>query len=109
MKIYTACSTGLGSSFMTQLNIEKALGELGVEGVETDHTDIASVTENTCDVLFVGRDIAEAAEGKGDGLCSTALSIWTKSRRRLLTRSNVTVLQFRTSKTNISDFTSLIP
>lgn len=65
MKIYTACSTGLGSSFMTQLNIEKALGELGVEGVETDHTDIASVTENTCDVLFVGRDIAEAAEGKG--------------------------------------------
>ena len=38
MKIYTACSTGLGSSFMTQLNIEKALGELGVEGVETDHT-----------------------------------------------------------------------
>lgn len=66
MKIYTACSTGLGSSFMTQLNIEKALGELGVEGVETDHTDIASVTENTCGVLFVGRDIAEAAEGKGD-------------------------------------------
>ena len=65
MKIYTACSTGLGSSFMTQLNIEKALGELGVEGVETAHTDIASVPENTC-VLFVGRDIAEAAEGKGD-------------------------------------------
>lgn len=66
MKIYTACSTGLGSSFMTQLNIEKALKQLGVEGVETDHTDIASVTDGTCDVLFVGRDIAEAAEGKGD-------------------------------------------
>ena len=44
MKIITACSTGLGSSFMTQLNIEKALSNLGVTGVETDHMDIASVT-----------------------------------------------------------------
>lgn len=32
MKIITACSTGLGSSFMTQLNIEKALSNLGVTG-----------------------------------------------------------------------------
>ncbi len=109
MKIYTACSTGLGSSFMTQLNIQKALGELGVEGVETDHTDIASVTENTCDVLFVGVISPKPLKARVMWLCSTALSIWTKSRRRLLTRSNVTVLQFRTSKTNISDFTSLIP
>ena len=41
MKIITACSTGLGSSFMPQLNIEKALSNLGVTGVETDHMDIA--------------------------------------------------------------------
>ena len=54
MKIITACSTGLGSSFMTQLNIEKA------------HMDIASVTPTSADVLFVGRDIAEAAEGLMD-------------------------------------------
>lgn len=63
MKIITACSTGLGSSFMTQLNIEKALKNLGVEGVETDHMDIASVGPTSADVLFVGRDIAEAAQG----------------------------------------------
>ena len=60
MKIITACSSGLGSSFMTQLNIEKALKNLGVE---TDHMDIASVTPTSADVLFVGRDIAEAAVG----------------------------------------------
>ena len=63
MKIITACSSGLGSSFMTQLNIEKALKNLGVDGVETDHMDIASVTPTSADVLFVGRDIAEAAVG----------------------------------------------
>ncbi|WEV42120.1 PTS sugar transporter subunit IIB [Bifidobacterium sp. ESL0682] len=64
MKILTACSTGLGSSFMTQLNIDKALKQLGVEGVETDHTDIASVTPASADTVFVGRDLAEAAQGK---------------------------------------------
>ncbi|WEV67626.1 PTS sugar transporter subunit IIB [Bifidobacterium sp. ESL0769] len=66
MKILTACSTGLGSSFMTQLNIEKALKQLGVEDVETGHMDIASVTPRSADVLFVGRDMAEAAQGKCD-------------------------------------------
>lgn len=66
MKIITACSTGLGSSFMTQLNIEKALKNLGVDGVETDHMDIASVGPTSADVLFVGRDIAEAAVGLMD-------------------------------------------
>lgn len=68
MKILTACSSGLGSSFMTQLNIEKALKNLGVSGIETDHTDISSVTPESADVLFVGRDIAEAAEGKSNDI-----------------------------------------
>lgn len=51
---------------MTQLNIEKALKELGVTGIDTDHTDIASVTPNLADVLFVGRDLADTAQGKMD-------------------------------------------
>lgn len=66
MKILTVCSTGLGSSFMTQLNIEKALKGLGVTGVETDHRDLGSVSQGDADTIFVGRDIAEAATGLGD-------------------------------------------
>ncbi|MFT9008219.1 MAG: PTS sugar transporter subunit IIB [Bifidobacterium sp.] len=66
MKILTVCSTGLGSSFMTQLNIEKALKNLGVDGVETDHKDLGSTNAGDADVVFVGRDIAEAASGLGD-------------------------------------------
>ncbi|BDR53733.1 PTS lactose transporter subunit IIB [Bombiscardovia nodaiensis] len=66
MKIVTVCSTGLGSSFMTQLNIEKALKQLGVSGVETDHMDLGSATPNDADVFFCGRDIADAASELGD-------------------------------------------
>lgn len=66
MKILTVCSTGLGSSFITQLNIDKALKELGVTGVETDHSDLGSVNKGDADVIFVGRDIADAAKDLGD-------------------------------------------
>ncbi|MFT8357444.1 PTS sugar transporter subunit IIB [Bifidobacterium aquikefiri] len=66
MKFLAVCSTGLGSSFITQLNVEKALRELGVQGIETDHSDLGSVSQGDADVIVVGRDIAEAASGLGD-------------------------------------------
>ncbi|AXE37645.1 PTS sugar transporter subunit IIB [Acidipropionibacterium virtanenii] len=66
MKILAVCSSGLGSSFMTELNIKKAIEQLGAEGVEVDHADLGSVSPGSADVIFVGRDIAEAAEGLGD-------------------------------------------
>lgn len=66
MKILAVCSTGLGSSFMTRLNIEKAVKELGADGVEVEHADLGSVSPGSADVIFVGRDIYEAASGLGD-------------------------------------------
>ncbi|BDR55316.1 PTS lactose transporter subunit IIB [Bombiscardovia apis] len=73
MKILTVCSTGLGSSFMTQLNIEKALKQLGVSGVETDHMDLGSATPNDADVFFMGRDIADSGQGLGDVVALNSL------------------------------------
>ncbi|WKD58484.1 PTS sugar transporter subunit IIB [Corynebacterium caspium] len=66
MKILAVCSTGLGSSFMTEMNIQKALTQLGASGVEVDHADLGSVSPGDADVIFVGRDIYEAASSLGD-------------------------------------------
>jgi PTS system ascorbate-specific IIB component len=66
MKFLAVCSTGLGSSFMVHMNIEKVLKELGVTGVDVDHADLGSVGQGSADAIFVGRDIAEAAQGLGD-------------------------------------------
>ena len=66
MKFLAVCSTGLGSSFMVHMNIEKALKQLGVTGVTVDHADLGSVAKGDADAIFVGRDIAEAAAGLGD-------------------------------------------
>ena len=41
MKILVCCGNGLGSSFMIEMNIKKALQEIGAEA-EVSHCDLAS-------------------------------------------------------------------
>ena len=65
-KFLAVCSTGLGSSFMVHMNIEEALKNLGINGIEVDHADLGSVGPGTADAIFVGKDIAESARGLGD-------------------------------------------
>lgn len=65
-KFLAVCSTGLGSSFMVHMNIEKTLKDLGLTGIEVDHADLGSVSSDSADAIFVGRDIADAASGLGD-------------------------------------------
>jgi len=66
MKFLAVCSTGLGSSFMVHMNIDKVLKELGVTEVEVDHTDLGSVARGDADAIFVGADLAEATESFDD-------------------------------------------
>jgi PTS system ascorbate-specific IIB component len=66
MKFLAVCSTGLGSSFMVHMNIDKVLKELGITGVEVDHADLGSVAKGDADTVFVGADLAEAANHLGD-------------------------------------------
>lgn len=61
MKIAAICGTGLGSSFMIQMNIKKVLADLGVEDIELSHYDLANTTNDLADVFIMGRDIAPAA------------------------------------------------
>lgn len=57
MKFMAMCSSGLGSSFMVEMNIQRALQTVGAEGVEVDHADLGSVSSSAADVFFVGRDL----------------------------------------------------
>ncbi|PJG82714.1 PTS sugar transporter subunit IIB [Caviibacterium pharyngocola] len=60
MKILAVCGHGIGSSFMMEMNIKKALKNIGVDA-EVDHTDLASVTPHDADVFIMGQDIASSA------------------------------------------------
>lgn len=66
MKILAVCGSGLGTSFMVEMNINQILGELGVTGVEVSHSDLSSATPGDADVFFLAKDIAEGGSHLGE-------------------------------------------
>lgn len=60
MKIMAVCGSGLGSSFMMEMNIKKVLKKLEITA-EVDHSDLGSVTPDLADVFVMGKDIAFSA------------------------------------------------
>ena len=60
MKIMAVCGSGLGSSFMMEMNIKKVLKTIGVEA-EVEHSDLGSVTPDVADVFVMAKDIAYSA------------------------------------------------
>ncbi|WP_312227546.1 PTS sugar transporter subunit IIB [Pseudescherichia sp.] len=66
MKMMAVCGSGLGSSFMMEMNIKKVLKTLNVVA-DVEHSDLGSVTPDVADVFVMAKDIAYSAnlpEGK---------------------------------------------
>ncbi|MCW6659141.1 PTS sugar transporter subunit IIB [Aerococcaceae bacterium NML191292] len=66
MKILAVCGSGLGTSFMVEMNIQQVLSELGVTGVEVEHSDLSSATPDSADIFFLAKDIAEGGAHLGE-------------------------------------------
>lgn len=60
MKIMAICGSGLGSSFMVEMNIKKVLKKLNIEA-EVEHSDLSSATPGAADLFVMAKDIAESA------------------------------------------------
>lgn len=69
MKILVCCGSGLGSSFMIEMNIKNVLKELGVNG-EVSHCDLSSAAGNKSDIYVGTRDIATQLVGLGGEVVS---------------------------------------
>lgn len=66
MKIMAVCGSGLGSSFMLEMNVQQILGELGVSGIEVEHSDLSSCTPDMADLFIAAKDIAEGMRHLGE-------------------------------------------
>ena len=66
MKILAVCGSGLGTSFMVEMNIQSVLKELGITDVEVGHSDLSGATAGDADVFFLAKDIAEGGAHLGD-------------------------------------------
>ncbi|MCT4707002.1 PTS sugar transporter subunit IIB [Enterobacteriaceae bacterium H11S18] len=67
MKIMAICGSGLGSSFMVEMNIKKVLKKLNIEA-EVEHSDLSSATPGAADLFVMAKDIAESASVPDDKL-----------------------------------------
>lgn len=70
MKMLVCCGSGLGSSFMIEMNIKKVLNELGVSNLEVDHSDLGSAKGMNADIYVATRDLSPELEGLGKAVIS---------------------------------------
>jgi PTS system ascorbate-specific IIB component len=63
MKIAAVCGSGLGSSFMVEMNIKSILEKLGKNGVEVTHFDVGSAVPGSADYFFIGKDLKNSVHG----------------------------------------------
>jgi PTS system ascorbate-specific IIB component len=57
-KFLVVCGNGLGSSFIVEMNVKKALKELGIEG-EVSHTDLTTAKSEKADYFIGSSEIME--------------------------------------------------
>lgn len=67
-KIFAFCGSGLGTGFIMETNIRKALKNLGIKGVEVDHTTIDDVVPGAADLFVCGSDLLSKAESAGPAI-----------------------------------------
>lgn len=58
-KILCCCGSGLGSSMLVRMNVDKVLNKLGVSGITVENSSISDATEGNADLFIVGLDLAD--------------------------------------------------
>lgn len=56
--IMCCCGSGLGSSMLVRMNVEKVLKKIGVTGVDVIHSSVSDATDSAADLFIVGGDLA---------------------------------------------------
>lgn len=86
MKILVCCGSGLGSSFMIEMNIVKVLAELGVNA-KVEHCDLSSAKGIKADIYVGTRDIARELTSLGGEVISLNSMIDVKELKEKLTET----------------------
>lgn len=86
MKILVCCGSGLGSSFMIEMNIKKVLKELNLVA-EVDHSDLASAKGIAADIYVGTRDIASQLVSLGGEVVSLNSMIDLKELKEKLSHA----------------------
>ncbi len=64
-KIVCICGSGLGSSFLVEMNVKTILKDLGLD-LEVEHTDLGSAWPGVADLIICGSDLYDNCKRFGD-------------------------------------------
>jgi len=68
-KIMCCCGSGLGSSMLVRLNVEKILKKYGIQNdIEVIHTSVSDATEGAADLFVVGADLGDFVNGLSNSI-----------------------------------------
>lgn len=62
-KILCCCGSGLGSSMLVRMNVDKVLKQMGVQGISVENSSISDATEGNADLFIVGLDLKDFVAG----------------------------------------------
>lgn len=65
-KILCCCMSGLGSSFIVEMNVKSVLQEKGMGDVEVVHSGVNDVAPGVADLFVCSADLAESCLAVGD-------------------------------------------
>ncbi|MFV0381957.1 MAG: PTS sugar transporter subunit IIB [Breznakia sp.] len=57
--IMCCCGSGLGSSMLVRMNVEKVLKNIYHENIEVSHSSVSDAVEGAADLFVVGKDLEE--------------------------------------------------
>lgn len=59
--IMCCCGSGLGSSLLVRMNVEKIMKELGYSGIEVLHSSLSTAANGDADLFVIGKDLEASA------------------------------------------------
>lgn len=62
-KIMAACGSGIGSSLIIRMNVEKTLKAMGRDDIEVFHSTTSDAQKGAADAFVVGKDLEDFVDG----------------------------------------------
>ena len=82
------CGSGLGSSMLVRMNVEKVLKKLGISGISISHSSLSDATEGAADLFVVGKDLEEFVHGLSNKIILDNIMDMAELEEKLSTKLN---------------------
>ena len=82
-RILCCCMSGLGSSFLVEMNVKKVLQKLGMDDVSVNHAGVYDAGPGVADLFICAADIKEECEKYGPTIAQNSLTDYDELEQKL--------------------------